>query len=110
MNKNYNIRNATNADLEKLLSLYRACGKDMWDRGFDNWGDFYPPVETIQKDIDQKTLFILEEKEEILGVVALDQIQPEVYKKVTWQYEGQILAIHRLAIATNHQKKASEKS
>lgn len=105
MNNPPTIRQATSADFDALVHLYRTCGKAMWNQGYDNWGDFYPPVETIQQDLRQQTLFVLKEQGTLLGAIALDFVQPAVYQSVTWQYHGKILAVHRLVVALHHQKR-----
>jgi ribosomal protein S18 acetylase RimI-like enzyme len=99
------IEKANIAQLNTITTLYRACAKEMVKQGFENWGDFYPPVPLIQGDIESETLFCLLEDEQLLGVIALDAVPPVQYEKVQWQYPTTInLIVHRLAIAVEAQK------
>lgn len=104
------IEKANIVQLNTITTLYRTCGKKMVEEGFDNWGDFYPPVTLIQRDIESETLFCLLEGEQLLGVIALDAVQPVQYETVQWQYPTTInLIVHRLAIAVEAQKKGYAK-
>lgn len=96
--------------LSKIELLYRACGQDMLQKGFDNWGDSYPPLEVIQRDIESGHLFCLMEHNQLLGLIALDNIQPIQYQTVTWKHTStSILYIHRLAVAVTQQGKGYAK-
>jgi ribosomal protein S18 acetylase RimI-like enzyme len=99
------ITTATLAQIEEITHLYRACGAKMLQHGFDNWGDFYPTVATIRTDIQHQNLFALvTSKNQILGVVVLDEIQPPMFAEVNWQFpSSSILVVHRLAVSPDYQ-------
>lgn len=104
------IEKANITQLNAITALYRACGKRMLEQGFDNWGDFYPSVELIQEGIESETLFCLVEDGKVLGVIVLDEIQPEPYQEVEWKYTGTVsLVVHRLAVAVEAQRKGYAK-
>jgi ribosomal protein S18 acetylase RimI-like enzyme len=104
------IEKANLTQLNAITALYRACGKKMVEQDFDNWGDFYPPVALIQEDIESEVLFCLLEEDRLLGVIVLDEKQPEQYKSVQWQYPvATSLVVHRLAVAVEAQKKGYAK-
>lgn len=100
------IEKATLRQLETIVRLYRACGQKMLEQGFDNWGDFYPPVDLIQEDIESATLFCLLEEEQLLGIIVLNEVQPIQFERVQWQYPTtKYLIVHRLAVAVEAQKR-----
>jgi|VirMetMinimDraft_7_1064189.scaffolds.fasta_scaffold43013_2 ribosomal protein S18 acetylase RimI-like enzyme len=104
------IEKANLTQLNRIIALYRACGKKMEEEGFDNWGDFYPPAALIQEDIESEALFCLLEGEELLGVIVLNEVQPAQFEAVQWQYTAAVcLIVHRLAIAVEAQKKGYAK-
>ncbi len=97
--KTIEITTATTSQVADLVALYRRCGADMWENGYDNWGDFYPSIETIETDIALQSLFVLKQGSKIIGVVALDENQPPMYHDVSWEYKSEkVLVVHRLAI------------
>lgn len=104
------ISTARLMQLDEITTLYRACGAKMLQQGFDNWGDFYPPVVTIMQDIEQENLFVLINEHTIIGVIVLDEIQPSMFSEVSWQFDSiKTLVIHRLAIHPNYQSKGYAK-
>lgn len=101
----WNIRSANLNDLEEILALYKQCTVKMNQSGLFNWHDNYPDLETIQKDINSGTLYILESVH-IQGAVALNNVQPAEYSIINWEYHDEpFLVVHRLAISPDHQGK-----
>ena len=104
------IEKANLGQLDTITNLYRACSKVMIEKGFDNWGNFYPPVSLIQEGIESGTSFCLLDGDKVLGIIVLDEMQPEEYKEVTWMYSASVsLVVHRLAIAVEAQRKGYAK-
>lgn len=104
------IEKANLGQLNAITALYRACGQQMLEQGFDNWGDFYPPTNLIQEDIESDALFCLLEDERLLGVIVLNEVQAIQYEAVQWQYPTTVsLIVHRLAVAVEAQKKGHAK-
>lgn len=100
------IEKANLEQLENITELYRTCGKVMLAQGFDNWGDFYPPITLIKEDIETGSLFCLREDERLLGVIVLNEVAPVQFKSIQWQYPTKVaLVVHRLAVAVEEQKK-----
>lgn len=88
----------------EIEALYRNCGQDMLEKGFDNWGNFYPPRATIKNDLDNNTLWGLFLEKQLLGVIVLNAIQPPQFSTINWKHKReQILVVHRLAVAVAQQ-------
>lgn len=100
------IKTCSLAQFNEIELLYRTCGIDMLKKGFDNWGDFYPPKEVIEEDLKNETLWGLFVEEALAGVIVLNAIQPVQFEEINWMYDSSvILVVHRLAIAVNQQRK-----
>ncbi len=91
---------------EKIFSLYQACRKEMERQGFFNWHDDYPNLQTIEKDIREKTIFVFELEQHIAGVITLNETEDPEYKKIKWLTpKERSLIVHRLAVHPNFQGK-----
>ena len=66
-----NVRCALMDDLEEIIELYDAVSDAMKESTFDiGWRkNLYPSKEMIQSDIKQKTLYILQKEEKIIGAM-----------------------------------------
>ena len=92
------IRQAYQDDLLKAKKLTEACAVGMQQLGIFRWNEYYPSLEKLQQDIDQKELYVLEENYQILGIIVLSEIMDEEYINVSWLTPSEKnLYIHRLA-------------
>ncbi|TVZ26364.1 ribosomal protein S18 acetylase RimI-like enzyme [Gillisia sp. Hel_I_86] len=92
------IRQAYQEDLLKAKALTRVCATAMQEKGIFQWNEPYPSVEKLQQDIACKELYVLEENNQILGIVVLSNIMDEEYVPVSWLTPSEKnLYIHRLA-------------
>ncbi len=92
------IRQAYQDDLLKAKKLTEACAVGMQQLGIFQWNEYYPSLEKLQQDIDQKELYVLEENYQILGIIVLSEIMDEEYINVSWLTPSEKnLYIHRLA-------------
>ncbi|MCP4440313.1 MAG: GNAT family N-acetyltransferase [Aureispira sp.] len=105
--QNNNIQVASIDQLSKIKDLYTNCRLVLQQMGLQHqWYDFYPPVSTIQQDIEEQTLFVLQNNTDLMGVMVLNEVQFKGYEEVDWQHQGdRILVIHRIAVAPQHQGK-----
>jgi len=93
------IRQAYQDDILKAKKLTEACAVGMQQLGIFQWNEHYPSVEKLQQDIDRKELYVLEENNQILGMIVLSEIMDEEYITVSWLTPSEKnLYIHRLAI------------
>lgn len=92
------IRKATTLDLQPIKSLTEACAKAMQEKGIFQWNEHYPSLERLSLDIEKEELFVLQEEEEILGIVVVTPEMDEEYVPIKWLTPGgNNLYIHRLA-------------
>lgn len=104
------IRHAKQSDIEQIEKLYERI-HDVEERGLTNIGwirNIYPTRKTVQDALNRKDLFIIENKDKIVSVAIINQIQVEEYKFAKWKYdskENEVMVLHTLATDPNEFKK-----
>lgn len=93
------------SEIETIIALTRACGKHLRENGIDQWDENYPDLESIKKDIQTKTLFTYKVKDEIVGIVVLNETQDKEYAEINWRtpLDSKNIVVHRLAVLPNYQ-------
>ena len=98
------IRLAKNDDIKRIVEIANACADHMISKGIFQWNKDYPNKETFKNDLDQGTLFTIEDKHEILGCICISLNIDEFYKSVKWITEtNKNVYVHRLAIHPQYQ-------
>lgn len=96
----YQIRSAKPEDLHRILDIYAYAREFMVKTGNPNqWGKTNPPVETLEEDIRQGNLYIVE-KEGIHGVFAYFTEPDPTYSYIeggAWLSDTPYGTIHRVA-------------
>lgn len=92
------IKRAEETDLLDVMYIYKSCVREMNSQGLFNWNTAYPGHEEVLSDIRHGNLFILKENHITIGVVCLNEEQPEEYYAMPWRYPGPWLVVHRLAV------------
>lgn len=95
------IRTATDADLERIMSIYRSAQDYMIRNGNPTqWGHSYPDAELIRSDIRQQACRLICDGDEIHGVFALFEGEDPNYIHIengSWRNDEPYIAIHRVA-------------
>lgn len=92
------IIQAQTEHLIEVMFIYRNCVPEMNERGLFNWNTAYPSLSQVEKDIMAGNLFLYQENYTSLGVVCLNEEEPEEYKSLNWKYPGPSLFVHRMAV------------
>lgn len=93
------IRKATSSDIESILSLTKACAKDMKSKGILQWNDHYPNTKAFEKDIYRKELYVLTESHKIFGSIVISSFMDAEYIPIKWLTpNNKNIYIHRLAV------------
>ncbi|MBU2907216.1 GNAT family N-acetyltransferase [Arenibacter algicola] len=104
------IRLAKILEIPDILNITQACAKSMIDEGIYQWNEYYPSKEAFEKDIARKELYVLEENEEIIGIIVLSTLMDEEYCPINWLTPNKKnIYIHRLAVHPKAQKKGYAK-
>ena len=94
-------------ELDTILELTKACGKNMRENGIDQWDENYPDRGRILHDLETETLFAYREGDEVLGIVVLNESQDEEYGEINWSTsaDDKNIVVHRLAVRPDQQGK-----
>ena len=97
------IREAVIEDIAVVEQTYRNLLIYEKKHGSNsNWVlDLYPTRATAEKALQERSLYVLVDKNEICGSIILNRLQPPEYQKIDWQYPAdasRVLVIHTLCI------------
>ena len=96
-----NIQKATLCDLTEILRVYEAARAYMREHGnATQWGNTYPPEETVKKDIADGNLYICTENGKIHGVFAFIEGADPTYALIengAWPDDKPYNVMHRMA-------------
>ena len=94
------IRLAQEKDIPTILAIFEVAKIYMSRRGnLNQWTADYPGLASVENDLNQQALYVLEENQEILAVFSLI-LEPEVnYQRIegSWRSSQAYGSIHRLA-------------
>ena len=93
------FRRAGTDDLDALVALYGAAAQDMWEKGIDQWDEYYPDREILTEDVESgdMTLGFLDGQLACAWVVNREY-DPE-YELGAWEHtEGDFCVLHRLCV------------
>ncbi|HPW52745.1 MAG TPA: zinc dependent phospholipase C family protein [Erysipelotrichaceae bacterium] len=97
---NYKIRSMEFDDLQQVCDIYQKARDFMRETGnTEQWKDDHPAVDLIKKDIENKTGYVIELDDEIVGVFALILGEDVTYKYIEgkWLNNFPYGTIHRIA-------------
>ena len=102
------IDKATFSHLDEVYQIMMLCKNDLINKGIYQWNEKYPSKNVLQNDIELQQLWVLKEKQTLVGCVVLTTIEDEEYKPVKWLTKTQnFLYIHRLAVHPDFQGKGN---
>ena len=94
------FRKAKINDAEAVLALYKA----VIGMPFCTWNESYPGKEEIMEDLSAGTLFVLEEKQELIGAVSIVP-ENELNDFDCWTIKENAREFARVVIRQDHQRK-----
>ncbi len=96
------IVKAESKDLDQISEIYSLARRFMKESGNkDQWGDTYPPIEQIEKDIKEGDLYTITEGDKILAVFYFRIGEDETYRVIedgNWLSDAPYAVIHRVAV------------
>ena len=97
----YTVRHAELADLPRIAEIYAYARSFMKQTGNPNqWGSHHPPAAQLQKDIDQRKLFVIEDDKGVHGVFYFAVEDDPTYHVIhdgAWHDQKAYGVIHRIA-------------
>jgi len=96
------IRKASLEDVDKILAIYAYAREQMRLSGNpDQWGEYYPPVEMVRKDMENGNSYVItDEEHEICGVFVFIIGEDPTYRIIengNWLNDDLYGTIHRVA-------------
>lgn len=100
------IRKATSLDIDTIIEITQACAKHMISNNIYQWNEHYPNKSAFDEDINRSELYILENKNSVIGCMVISTLMDKEYIPISWLTPNKNnIYIHRLAIHPNHQGK-----
>jgi ribosomal protein S18 acetylase RimI-like enzyme len=97
------IVKALPSQLFEAMYIYRSCVKEMNKAGLYNWNTAYPDPGEVEQDILKAELFLYQYYNTPIAVMCLNRSEPEGYEKMSWEFQGPSLFVHRLAVHPSRQ-------
>lgn len=98
------IRRAKILEIPDILSITKACDTHMRARGIMQWNENYPNKLSFEEDIARHELYVLDELDKLVGLIAISAKKDAEYDLVEWLTpDGGNLYIHRLAVHPEYQ-------
>lgn len=97
----YKIRKAREEDLPRILEIYAYARQFMAENGNPNqWGKHHPAASTLEEDVENGNLYVIEDSAGIHGVFAFLLGADPTYHTIydgAWRSDTPYGTIHRIA-------------
>jgi ribosomal protein S18 acetylase RimI-like enzyme len=97
------------AELDSVMTLVNDAIQDMEKVGIYQWDEVYPDKAVLAADVAAEQLYCVKSDGTLVGIIALNEIQPSEYRNIHWDDIGHSLIIHRLCIKPSFQGKGLAK-
>lgn len=93
-------------DLDEIACLIKKAIEKMEEQGIYQWDELYPTEEVFLDDIENNTLYVVQEEDKIVAVYVINQDCADDYYNFEWKNpdEGSCL-IHRLCVSSDYQNR-----
>mgnify|MGYP000023410311 FL=1 len=104
------IRKASLDDLQRIIEITQACANLMISKNIFQWNEFYPRIQTFEEDVNNQTLYVIENNLKVIGCLVISDYMDEFYKKAKWlTTSDKNIYLHRLAVHPDYQGKGFAK-
>ena len=104
------IRKAKPSEIDKIITITKACATKMTAEGIFQWNTAYPNKEAFRKDAQRSELYVLTKSETIIGCITISTEKDLEYNTIDWlTRDGLNLYIHRLAVHPDFQHQGNAK-
>jgi len=100
----FDISLANRSDLNTIEQIYIFCKEDLLARQIYQWDDTYPNRDYFENCIEDGSIYVMKDGEQLLGIVVLDECQSSEWDEIEWQGKKP-LVIHSLMVHPSHQGK-----
>lgn len=104
------IRKAKPSEIDKIITITRACATKMTAEGIFQWDNDYPNKKAFEKDVRRDELYVLSAEDSLIGCITISTKKDEEYNSIDWLTDdGLNYYIHRLAVHPDFQHKGYAK-
>jgi len=93
------IRKGNKADLPAIMKMVGDTVQIMKEEQNDQWDEKYPTMSIIEHDVQNGSLYVYEENEQVVGSITVDTNLPNEYLDIPWGQEIPAYTFHRLVIS-----------
>lgn len=100
------IRKAKPSEIDKIITITRACATAMIKQGIFQWNTHYPNSAAFKNDFERGELYVLIDvsSEIVKGCITISTLKDLEYDQIDWtEKDGVNYYIHRLAIHPDFQ-------
>lgn len=98
------ITKAKLSEIDKIITITRACAAKMISEGIFQWNEHYPNKEAFINDYNRGELYLLHGAKKIIGCITVSTLKDKEYQTVTWLTpDNNNYYIHRLAVDPQYQ-------
>ena len=100
------IRRANQSEIEKIITITKACAAKMIEDGIFQWNEHYPNKLAFEKDLKRDELYVLELDQTVVGSITISTLKDAEYEPIAWLTEDSNQRyIHRVAVHPAYQGK-----
>jgi len=94
------IRSGRLEDLDKIMEMVSETIKIMKEEKNDQWTELYPTRQIFETDVQNGSLYVLEEEGQVLGSITIDRNTPNEYNNdsIIWRKVSEAYTLHRLVV------------
>ena len=94
------IRSGKKEDLRSIMKMVEMTIKMMREEQNDQWDETYPILDDFEQDVQNGSLYILEENGSIIGSITIDRNLPIEYNdsSILWRKAEQAYTVYRLMV------------
>lgn len=98
------IRKAQSSEIQKIMSVTKACARSLSSEGIHQWNEEYPNREAFEHDLSQGELYVFILSDEVIGCMTISTFKDPVYDSIQWLGpDSNHIYMHRLAVHPNFQ-------
>lgn len=90
------------SDVNAIERLYHACKDELLAQQIFQWDDTYPNRAYFESCIEEGSVYIMKDVEQLLGVIVLDEWQSLEWEAIDWGHDNP-LVIHSLMVHPERQ-------
>lgn len=93
----HHLRLATLEDIDTILFMYEAAKARLKESGIDQWQQGYPNLQSVELDLENKALFVLERDHIVVASVMMTRVPEPTYQTIhgAWREARPYIVVHR---------------